>query len=292
MADEFIEPGKEINQRPFIECASTVLASPYHPNYSADRAVSYELKNRRSAVVSAIDGMGAGNEDSKYAAESVQKHLNNLDALIMYPPKINQAVELIRSEIFKASGEIKEMQVKKNNTDLDTTVSAAIICESIDGRKRFVVTFNVGDSRIYKYSPKSGEVKQLTKDNSLVQDLVDAGKISKEEAFYDKRRNIITKTVGGLKTAEDIDVNISEIREGDMILAVSDGVTDNITPKEFPKVLREEFNKSYVKKQNKIDLKMFSEGVSNNARIIMFTASEYAKKDDITVSVMRIPPFK
>lgn len=84
-----------------------------------------------------------------------------------------------------------------------------------------IVTANIGDSRIYYAN--DGKITQLTKDHSLVQELVDKGKITEEEALTHPNRNIITRALG---TDETIKADIAEYpyREGFLLLC-SDGLS-------------------------------------------------------------------
>jgi serine/threonine protein phosphatase PrpC len=225
------------------------------------------------------------------AAQIIQKHLFDLGSTIFTPPTISQSGEILKREIIKSGEEILKLQSKYGDENIDSTVSVGMVSETKDGNKRIMTIANVGDSRIYKYIPKTGEVVQLTKDQSLVQSMVDSGQITKEEAFSHPMRNYVLRTVGTLEKADQIDMVYSEIQEGDVFIAVSDGVSDNITPEGLPYAVRDEFSKSYDKNNGKIDLKKFSTGLAQRARNVMSTASPNAKKDDITVSVLRTPMF-
>lgn len=229
MVDEKVEQETEIKGKAPVETASTVMANPDHPQYTADKAVAKELVNGRTAIIAAIDGVGSGAEMSGKAAELVQNNLVGLESSIIAPPTINQAVSMLKKEIYEAGGEIQELQQSSRDEQVDTTASAGIVCESMDGKKRFLTIANVGDSRIYKYSPKTGEATQLTNDHSLVQFLVETGQISQDEAFTHPQRSVIYRTVGSLKSPDDIDFSVVEIQDGDVFLAVSDGVSDNLT---------------------------------------------------------------
>ena len=275
-------------RRPTIEVASTVRANPDHPLYTADRAVAKTLCGGRSAIIAALDGVGAGGPDSAKAAETVQRNLLEIQQRVAgKTPTLNEGTELLRETIFKSTEEIKEMQ--KKNPEIDTTVSAAIICESPDGKKRFLLTANVGDSRIYCYKPRTGKVEQLTTDHSLVQWLVNAGEIKESEAFNHPDRNVITRAVGSLEKPEEIDLKVCEVKKGDIYLAVSDGVSDNLTPEGLPVAIRDEFQNCYDRAQRKPNLKKMADGIARRAGNVMTgTRAEHAKPDDICVAILRV----
>lgn len=296
MADQFIEqPMAEAlaTGKAPIETAAKIMASPDHPEYTADKAVAKELVGGRSGLIVAIDGVGSGGQASAQAAEIVQRNLGSLETQLAAPPTINQAVTFLKNSIFGGSAQIKELQRAGRNSDVDTAVSAGMVCESPDGKRRFLVSANVGDSRVYRYRPNSGVVDQLTVDHSLVQSLVAAGMVSPDEAFTHPQRNVVYRTVGSLKTPNDIDFRVTEIQDGDIFLAVSDGVSDNITPQGLPVAVHTEFQAAYDPIQKKPDLKKLASGLAQRARNIQTgTQAVHAKPDDICVAVLRAPRTK
>lgn len=278
-----------LSAKPPVEVASSVLANPKHPDYSADRAVAKTFAGGMSALIAAIDGVGVGGEQSGRAADAVQRHLSlSLETSFMNPPTINQAEVKLKDAIFAASGEIKQLKQQLNNPDLDTTVSAGVLCKSPDGSKKFLVTANVGDSRVYRYRPNTGEIKQLTKDQSYVQRLVDAGLITPDEAFTHPQRNLILKGVGDLRAPKEIDVQVAELLDGDIAFAVSDGISDNFPPEGLSVAIRTEFQAAFD--GMKPDLKKFTAGVAQKAQNIMRQGTAaWAKPDDACVAALRIP---
>jgi serine/threonine protein phosphatase PrpC len=80
----------------------------------------------------------------------------------------------------------------------------------------------MGDSRAYIL--RDGELTRLTKDHSLVQDLVDAGMLKPEEAETHVNANVVTRAVGAAENAE-VDIVGGDIRPGDRFLLASDGLT-------------------------------------------------------------------
>lgn len=218
MADQFMEqPMAEAlaTRRAPIETGAKIMASPDHPQYTADKAVAKELIGGQSGLIAAIDGVGSGGQTSAQAAEIVQQNLDGLETQLAVPPTINQGVTLLKNSIFDGTARIRELQRAGGNFGVDTTVSAGIVCESPDGKRRFLVSANVGDSRIYRYRPNSGAVDQLTVDHSLVQSLVAAGMVPPNEVFTHPQRDIVSRTVGSLKTPNDIDFKVIEIQDGD-----------------------------------------------------------------------------
>jgi serine/threonine protein phosphatase Stp1 len=79
-----------------------------------------------------------------------------------------------------------------------------------------------GDSRVYRL--RDGTLDQLTRDHSLVQELVDEGRITEAEADVHPQRNVITRAIGGGEEAPSLDKMTGRLRAGDRFLLCSDGV--------------------------------------------------------------------
>lgn len=94
---------------------------------------------------------------------------------------------------------------------------------------------HVGDSRIYHYS--RGKLHQLTKDHSLLSELLDLGKISPEESWQFDKRNILTQAIGTKERVEP-EVDICKINDGDKLLLCSDGLHDVLDKEEIKAVLQ------------------------------------------------------
>lgn len=93
---------------------------------------------------------------------------------------------------------------------------------------------HMGDSRTYRL--REGTLKQLTKDHSLVQDQLDQGLITEEQARSHRMRNIILRAVG-VRPSPALDTLRGPIFSGDLFLLCSDGLTDLIEDQEIVKVL-------------------------------------------------------
>ena len=89
---------------------------------------------------------------------------------------------------------------------------------------------NVGDSRAYLV--RSGEIKCLTRDHSYVQELINEGRLAREAAQLDPRRNVISRYLGGGKNAI-LDFFYGSVQQGDIFLLTSDGVTMHLDDKDL-----------------------------------------------------------
>jgi len=92
----------------------------------------------------------------------------------------------------------------------------------------------VGDSRIYLL--RDGALKQLTKDHSYVQEQVDLGNLTPEQARYHPYSNVITRCVGASDSVEP-DVYVGEVKVGDVFLVASDGLTGMVDDRRLQQIL-------------------------------------------------------
>ena len=165
------------------------------------------------------DGMGgtrAGGVAAEIAVDAALEHLasvrknQTLDA-----DSLSAAIKQANSRVIGMSNAISSYRGMGT-----TLVTTALIDES----RGFIA--HVGDSRAYRF--REGELEQITRDHSLVQDWVDTGVISAAEARNAPNRNVITRAIGADRTVEP-DVTEIEVVTGDLLLMCSDGLTGMLT---------------------------------------------------------------
>lgn len=183
--------------------------------------VGYYEKDIRFYVVA--DGMGghnAGEVASEIAVNSVIDYIKaakdikaeNLGAILL------KAVEYANEKIYTKSMKSEKL------TGMGTTITACLI------KGNTAVVANVGDSCCYFI--KNDDIIKITKDHSLVQQLIDSGTITEEEALSHPNKNIITRALG---TSESVKVDIFELELKDVskgILA-TDGLTNVVSADEI-----------------------------------------------------------
>lgn len=96
---------------------------------------------------------------------------------------------------------------------------------------------HAGDSRIYRL--RKDVLKKLTKDHSYIENLIEDGKITREEAFKHPDKNMVTKGIGNSKLVEP-DVIHRKFREGDTILMCTDGLTNMVSEERIAEILKTE----------------------------------------------------
>ena len=127
---------------------------------------------------------------------------------------------------------------------------------------------HVGDSRIYRL--REGELEQITQDHSLVEELIRAGVITREEARTHPRRNVITRALG--TRGENVpDLLAADVRPGDLWLLCSDGLTGMVEDEVICSVLREYPLEQAADKLVELALKA---GGSDNVTLVLYHCEE------------------
>ena len=113
----------------------------------------------------------------------------------------------------------------------------ATLCGFAVDESNNILTFNVGDSRLYRY--RGGRIRQISRDQSLVQLLIDEGAITREERREHVHRNIIFPVFGNVKSTPKVDtVSIDGGMEyGDLLLLCTDGLSDYVSVLDIEEVL-------------------------------------------------------
>ena len=173
------------------------------------------------------DGMGghaAGEVASEMAVQIVSRELNELRVLTGQPPR-DRVAESIRN----ANRAIYERTIAESDKQgMGTTVSVLMVAGA-----RWLIG-QVGDSRIYLL--RDGALTQLTKDHSYVQEQVDAGLLTPEQARYHPYSNVITRCVGAGEEVE-ADTFQGDFRAGDVFLVCSDGLTGMVDDRRLQQLL-------------------------------------------------------
>jgi len=139
----------------------------------------------------------------------------------------------------------------------------------------------VGDSRGYLW--EGGKLRQITRDHSYVQQMLDAGAISKNEAMVHPHRNVITQAIGA-NDLEQVDVGISRVPmyKNQMLLLCSDGLTDEVKDEEIAEVLAG--TDSPQEKTGQLLQLALSHGGNDNITILLITSPEYAADRPVTLA--------
>lgn len=125
-------------------------------------------------------------------------------------------------------------EVSEEARDLDTTGSTVVLA-LVRGRRALLA--HLGDSRIYLF--RQGRLRQLTRDHSLLREMVDRGELTPEEAAAAKYNGGPTRFLG-MWGEPDADVSVLDLQPGDRLLLCSDGLTAMLSDEELGRTLARE----------------------------------------------------
>lgn len=173
------------------------------------------------------DGMGghnAGDYASKCTVETVVGEIRNS---FEKNPTI-----IVKKAIETANSKIRELAAADENLfGMGTTLVVATVIG------KYLQVANVGDSRLYLVG-KQG-IRQVTRDHSLVEEMIRLGGLSREDARKHPDKNIITRAIGAKDEVEP-EFFTEELEPGDIILMCSDGLSNMLEDKEIEKIVQNE----------------------------------------------------
>lgn len=181
------------------------------------------------------DGMGgysAGEVASGMATMLLSSSFARLVPTLV-PEALNAGggpVQLLNDEICSANAAIfNASQSETSYAGMGTTLAMAWF---LDNR---VYVAHVGDSRVYRL--RGDRLAQLTRDHSLLQEQLDNGMISEEEARYSATRNLVTRALG-VEPEVEVEIHVHDALSGDLLLLCSDGLNDMLDDDEIATTLR------------------------------------------------------
>lgn len=204
------------------------------------------------------DGMG-GHESGDLASRTIVEEL----ARVRRPASAPALVAEVKAAVARANAALRQEALARGpEAVIASTVVGLLVIEG------FFACFWAGDSRLYLL--RAGRMSQVTRDHSLVQELVDEGVITEEEAQRHPRANVITRAVGG---ADELDL---EFRQGrlfanDTFLLCSDGLTRPVPDPSIARLLG-------------------TLPVVQSARALVDAAIESGGPDNVTVVVVKSLP--
>jgi protein phosphatase len=195
----------------------------------ANRSIVVGPHGSLFAVCDGMGGAAAGEIASQLAVDILYERM--VDGLEGASPtsrndlarRLVRAIEAAGLRIFQ------EAKVDRTRRGMGTTVTAAAL---VDG---FLFFAQVGDSRGYLL--RQGQLVQLTRDQSLVNQLIEAGQLTEEEAETFEHNNIILQALGTADTVQ-VDLTFCELQRGDTLLLCSDGLSGMVRFDEIREVMR------------------------------------------------------
>ena len=201
------------------------------------------------------DGMGghnAGDFASRYCVDTITKHI--IKSKRKTPIGIlEDAIKTANEELLLKAEEQKELD------GMGTTLVAATIFNDI------MYVANIGDSRLYVINDN---IKQITEDHSLVEEMIKTGELPRKEARFHPNKNVITRALGSGKSVSPDYFEVS-LESGDIVLMCSDGLSNMMDDEEILNIVNE---------NGEIEL---------IGRRLIEKANEYGGKDNIAIILIR-----
>lgn len=214
-----------------------------------------------AALVVVCDGMGganAGNVASDMAVNVISEYVKrsyreSMDA--------SDASQILKRAVTSANIDIYDAALRDENlSGMGTTVVAAIVKEA------FTAICHVGDSRAYLIS--NNTLTQLTRDHSMVQSLVESGKLTPEEAMVHPRKNVITRALGAEENVIP-DLYETVIKTGETLMICTDGLSNFVPADQIISIFK-------------------SNAINEIADILTDTANANGGGDNITVVTVTV----
>ncbi|MDX3807911.1 PP2C family protein-serine/threonine phosphatase [Bosea thiooxidans] len=164
------------------------------------------------------DGMG-GHENGALASATVVAALEAVGTAGSAP----DLLAMLEGSVLKANETLRE-EIRQRGATMGATLVVLLVHE-----RHFACVWS-GDSRIYLV--RAGRITQVSRDHTEVQDMVDRGVMTPEEAKRSPRRHVITHAIGVHETPE-LDIESGEIADGDVFILCSDGLTEHVADPEI-----------------------------------------------------------
>lgn len=186
------------------------------------REINEDSLGRKGNLVVVADGMG-GHSAGEVASALAVEHILRLET------EGEAFIDSLRRALNEANQALLDYAAANPDcSGMGTTIALV----KVEGDKAIIA--HVGDSRVYLW--QQGELHRMTRDHSVVEELIRNGGITEEEAKTHPQRNLLTRALG---TPGEVEIEISEIavNKGDRILLCTDGLTSMLDHEEIKEVI-------------------------------------------------------
>ena len=251
-----------------MKISSEALSDVGRKRKGNEDALAVDAEQKLYVVADGMGGHAAGEVASRIAVESIEEFVKltsgnqeitwpfGLDETISYDGnRLKTAIRHANRRVLEATRESAELE------GMATTVAAVLVEDDIAN------IAHVGDSRIYLWS--GGEMTLLTSDHSWVNEQIQTGVISPEQARSHPLRNVVTRALGG-RADLLVDIQARQMESGDVLLVCSDGLTTMMADDEIAASLKES-----------------DDDIVRAARALVDESNERGGEDNITVVLMK-----
>ena len=222
------------------------------------------LVDESLALAVLADGMGgyqAGEVASELAATTLREEVSRWLADASTPLDgadtrrfLGQSAQEANRRVFEAA------QSRTEWAGMGTTLVVAMV------RDGSLWVGHIGDSRAYRL--RGDQLEQISRDHSLLQEQIDAGLLTEEEAARSVHRNLVTRAVG-VEPEVELEVNEHDLKAGDVLMLCSDGLSDMLPDAGIAAVMRE------------------ADGLESMGRALVQAANDAGGRDNISVILVR-----
>lgn len=218
----------------------------------ADGMGGYNAGEVASGMATSLIAAGMANAWTKSALKNMEREQASA-----------YSQQLLQAEVGKANKAIFEAAQKDPQcAGMGTTLVACLFYDN------FLTVGHIGDSRLYRL--RNDALEQITRDHSLLQEQIDSGLITKEDARSSHNKNLVTRALG-IDPEVDAEIHSYEVLEGDLYLLCSDGLNDMIEDEEIQMTL--------IALRSNLDL---------TAQQLVQAANDAGGRDNISVMLIKV----
>ncbi len=207
------------------------------------------------------DGMGGYNAGEVASGMAVAMLSENLKAALQAGRR--DMAQLAGDEVRKANTAIfQAAQSQPQYHGMGTTLVLALF------RNNRATVAHIGDSRLYRL--RGEQLEQLTRDHSLLQEQIDSGLITREDARHSHNKNLVTRAMG-VDAAVEVEVNEYGVLPGDLFLLCSDGLNDMVGDEDI-----------------QLTLSLMGANLEMAARQLVQMANDNGGRDNVSVVLVRV----
>ena len=207
------------------------LSNAAQGEFEADKVVALSDKGMLMVVADGMGGMNAGEVASKIAIDTVERCFSRENLSRHGLRTVKEREEYMENVVVEADSAIKaHAKANKECEGMGSTLIMAWLCQG-----QLSVTW-CGDSRVYLFREPLG-LRQVSKDHSYVQEQVDAGILTPDQAFDSPYGNIITRSLGDPEKKAQADSVTLPVYKGDILMLCSDGLSGVLRDREMSEIM-------------------------------------------------------
>lgn len=244
------------------------VTDPGRSRANNEDSVAFDEEAMVAVLADGMGGYNAGEIASGMATAFIKSELSRwlIEAGALAQPKeIRRAMEICVDNANLAI--YNSANANPAFAGMGTTL---VLCVVKDGR---LLVGHIGDSRCYRV--RAHVMEQITKDHSLLQEQIDAGLISAEQAAVSPIKNLVTRALG-VEQAVMLEVNEFSVEPGDLYLMCSDGLSDMVSDEVIARIAGEGSGLDHI--AGNLVAMANENGGKDNISIVMIAANEAAEK--------------